>query len=88
MTRRRMTCRGKQPNKWTATDWERSWEVALRRIADAPSRVTAQRVFQESLLMLDTAFADGNSARFERGLIALLDVCAEAVNLGECEQWW
>jgi hypothetical protein len=58
------------------------------RIHGAPASLTEQRIFQESMAVLDGAFADGNSARFELGLITLLDFCAEAVNNGECEQWW
>jgi hypothetical protein len=45
-------------------------------------------MFQDCLTVLDGAFADGNGLQFELGLNALMDFCADSVEIGECEQWW
>jgi hypothetical protein len=88
MKPRRQTSRTQRPDIWTATDWERGWRSALMRMYGAPAHVAKQRIFQESVAVLNGAFADGSSQRFQLGLITLLDFCAEAVNTGGCKQWW
>jgi hypothetical protein len=42
----------------------------------------------ESLLILDDAFGQGDTAQFEAALIVLLDHCADLVNRGDYQQWW
>jgi hypothetical protein len=86
--RRRRLSLAKRPSRWTANDWERAWGVAAIRIAGIPTCLEKKAAFQESLTVLNAAFAQGDGLRFEMGLIALLDFCAEAINRGECEQWW
>lgn len=88
MKLRRRVRRTKRPSKWTINDWERAWEIALHRLEGAPPMVIAEPIVQEFVVVLDDAFTDGNSRKFELGLIALLDFCAEAVNRGDCSQWW
>ena len=78
----------RQRSKWTVNKWQLGWKLAMTRIDSVPSVVERQPVFQECLAVLDGAFADGDKARFELGLIALMDCCNEAVNTGVCESWW
>jgi hypothetical protein len=78
----------KHPSRWAAHDWERAWELALMRIDGMPSTLGRTVVFQESLAVLNGAFADGDGPRFELGLITLMDFCSGAVNRGDCWQWW
>ena len=75
-------------SRWTVQEWERGWDVAITRIDGAPRLVEQQSIFQDCLTVLDGAFADGNGFRFELGLNALMDFCAEAVSTGDCRQWW
>ena len=78
----------RQRSRWTAEEWERSWDVAMTRIHGAPPMVEAEPIFQDCLTVMDGAFAEGNGLRFQLGLNALIDVCTEKVNTGDCEQWW
>lgn len=88
MKRRRRLSGTKQWNRWAVGEWERAWHLAMMRIDGAPSVVVEQGLFQESLAVLDGASADGNSSRFQLGLMTLMDVCTEAVTRGACKQWW
>jgi hypothetical protein len=74
--------------RWTVEEWERGWQVAMSRMDGAPTIVTNDCMFQDCLTVLDGAFADGNGLQFELGLNALMDFCADSVEIGECEQWW
>jgi hypothetical protein len=69
-------------------EWQRGWDLAMTIIEGAPPLVKNQRIFHDCLTVLDGAFADGNSLRFELGLSALVDFCNETVSRGECTQWW
>ena len=60
----------------------------MRRIEGVPTVVEEQRFYQDCLTVLNGAFADGNHVRFELGLNALMDFCADMVSDGNCEQWW
>ena len=60
----------------------------MTRIEDAPTVVKEQHIFHDCLTVLNGAFADGNHLRFELGLNALIDFCADTINEGNCEQWW
>jgi len=82
--RRRRVAIVRQQSKWTASEWQGGWELAMTRLDGAPSIP----VFQECLAVLDGAFADGNNLRFQLGLLTLMDCCAEAVNGKDCPQWW
>jgi hypothetical protein len=86
MRRRRQVVR--QQSQWTASEWQGGWELAMTRIDGAPSNVTTESVFQECLAVLDGAFADGDSFRFQLGLLTLMDFCAQVVNGTNCQQWW
>jgi hypothetical protein len=72
----------------TVREWERGWQLAMTRIDGVPILVKEQPMFQDCLAVLDGAFADGDRLRFELGLNVLITVCAEAVENGDCEQWW
>jgi hypothetical protein len=72
----------------TAQEWQRGWDLAMSIIDGVPTLVEKQAIFQDCLTVLDGAFADGNSLRFELGLSALIDFCNETVSKGECRQWW
>jgi hypothetical protein len=87
MRRKRVAIR-RQQSKWTASEWQGGWELAMTRLDGAPSTVTTEPVFQECLAVLDGSFADGDSFRFQLGLLTLIDCCAEAVNARDCQQWW
>ena len=84
----RRRCFPIKQRRWTVNEWEAAWELASVLIEGAPLRLAGHCVFKESLAMLNGAFVEGKRSRFELGLITLLDVCAEAVNEGECKQWW
>jgi hypothetical protein len=86
--RRRRVAIVRQRSKWTVNEWQRGWELAMKRIDGVPSLVGRQPVFQECLAVLDGAFADGDRFRFELGLNTLMDCCTEAVKRGDCRQWW
>ena len=86
--RRRRLSVVKRPSRWTADDWERAWALAAIRIAEMPAFLERKSAFRESLLVLNAAFAEGDGSRFEKGLITLLDYCDEAINRGDCKQWW
>lgn len=86
--RRRRLSVVKRPSRWTSDDWERAWALAAMRIAGMPAFLERKSAFQESLIVLNAAFAEGDGSRFEKGLIALLDYCDEAIKRGDCEQWW
>ena len=78
----------RQRSRWTVKDWQRGWELAISRLVGVPPAVSCQPVFQECMAVLDGAFADGDKFRFELGLSTLMEFCVEAVNRGECNQWW
>jgi hypothetical protein len=73
---------------WTVHEWERGWALAMTRIHGVPRLVETEIIFQDCLIVLDGAFADGNRLGFELGLSALIDFCTETVSKGHCEQWW
>ena len=75
-------------SKWTVDEWQGGWELAMSRINGAPSTLTRESAFRECLAVLDGAFADGDRVRFELGILALMDCCAEAVTRGDCPPWW
>jgi hypothetical protein len=60
----------------------------MSRLDGAPLVVRTERDFQECMTVLDGAFVDGNGLRFELGLNALIDFCADSVHDGDCQQWW
>jgi hypothetical protein len=78
----------KRGTRWTADQWEQGWDLAMTRIKGVPAVVEEQRIYRDCLTVLDGAFADGNSLRFELGLNALIDFCTDIVNESDCEQWW
>jgi hypothetical protein len=86
MRRRRISVR--RQAKWTANEWEQGWELVMTRINGVPTGVETERFFQDCLTVLNGAFADGNVLRFQLGINALLDFCADRVNEGDSEQWW
>ena len=80
--------RTRSPIKWDASDWQRGWNIAMRRIEQAPSIVAEREPFWHALDMLDRGFADGDFVQFGHGLVTLLDCCTEAIKRGDCKQWW
>jgi hypothetical protein len=72
----------------TFYEWEHGWDLAMARIAHAPSLVERQPFFQDCLWVLDGAFVDGDRVRFELGVRALVDFCNEITNTGDAEPWW
>jgi hypothetical protein len=50
--------------------------------------VTGQEAYHHALDMLDRGFAEGDRFQFELGLVILMDCCSEAINRGDCWQWW
>jgi hypothetical protein len=38
--------------------------------------------------MLDGAFVRGDAFQFQLGIIMILDCCNEAIEGGDCSQWW
>jgi hypothetical protein len=86
MRRRRINA--KRRSRSTAQDWEEGWDLAMARIDGVPALVEGQPFFQECLAVLNGAFADGDRLRFELGLSAMIDLCSETVNKGDCKQWW
>jgi hypothetical protein len=86
MRKRRTTVRRRVTQ--TIYEWERGWDLAMTRINRVPPVVEDQPFFQECLVVLDGAFADGDSLRFEIGLNFLINFCSYAVDKGDCEPWW
>ena len=87
MARRRRERTTKKRTVWAVHEWERAWELAMRRIDGAPAVVTGQEAYH-ALDMLDRGFAEGDRFQFELGLVILMDCCSEAINRGDCWQWW
>jgi len=77
-----------EPIKWAGPEWERAWQSLSRRITGMPPELSSCPKIQNSLTIMDEAFIDGDSKRFEVALIVLLDHCAELVNRGDYPQWW
>ena len=86
MSRRRVIVR--QRTRWTVAEWVQRWDLAMARIDGVPALLEKQAIFQDCLTVLNGAFADGDRLRFELAVNVLVDFCAEAVNQGDCEQWW
>ena len=86
--RNQANARKHESTKWTAQDWERAWQSALRRINGMPAELQSCPQIRQSLTAMDDAFSCGDSTEFESALIVLLDSCAELVNRGEYLQWW
>ena len=77
MSKRRVIVRRR--SRWTAHEWEEGWDLAMTLIEAVPPHLRKQSVFQDSLAVMNGAFADGNRFRFERGVGALMDFFHEAV---------
>lgn len=73
---------------WDVDDWQRAWDLAMSRIQGVPAIVVGQVAFHHAVDMLDRGFADGDRFQFELGLLTLMDCCSEAINRGDCGQWW
>ena len=86
MRRRRVIVRRR--TRWTLDEWNRGWDIAMSRIEGAPTDIRTECIFQDCLTVLDWGFANGNGRRFELGLNALMDFCADMVSEGNCKQWW
>lgn len=88
MSRKR---RGRATRKrllWDVTEWQRAWDLAMLRIDGAPAIVSEHTTFHHALDILDRGFVDGDPFQFELGLVTLMDCCSEAINRGDCWQWW
>ena len=86
MRKRRIIVRRR--TRWTLDEWNRGWDIAMSRIEGAPTDIRTECIFQDCLTVLDWGFANGNGRRFELGLNALMDFCADMVSEGNCKQWW
>ncbi|HET8720617.1 MAG TPA: hypothetical protein VFM24_01230 [Nitrospira sp.] len=84
MARRRM----RSDLIWNGNDWRRGWEIALLRIRGIPPAVSQQTAYHHAIDMLDGAFARGDAFQFQLGIIMILDCCNEAIERGDCSQWW
>ena len=84
----RWSCPTNEPTKWTGWDWERAWQLAVRRTNGMSAELINCTQIHESLTAMDEAFIGGDCKKFEKALIALLDHCAELVNRGDYQQWW
>ena len=73
---------------WSGNEWRRGWEIALMRIKGAPTAVSEHIAFHHAIDMLDSAFVRGDAFQFQLGLIMILDCCNEAIERGDCSQWW
>ena len=73
---------------WNGNDWRRGWEIALLRIRGIPASVSQQAAYHHAIDMLDGAFARGDAFQFQLGIIMILDCCNEAIERGDCSQWW
>ena len=85
MARRRMR---RSELIWSGNDWRRGWEIALMRIRGAPAAVSDHLTYHHAIDMLDAAFARGDAFQFQLGIIMILDCCNEAIERGDCSQWW
>ena len=85
---RKRRTRLRERMRWTVKKWERGWQLAMSRLEGAPEIVSNNPIFQDYVMQLDEAFADGNGLQFELGLNGLLDFCANSIKIGDCEQWW
>jgi hypothetical protein len=85
MARRRMR---RSDLIWNGNDWQRAWQIALMRIEGAPTTVSEHITFHHAIEMLDGAFARGDAFQFQLGIIMILDCCNEAIERGDCSQWW
>jgi len=85
-----MSCRRMRRNDliWNGNDWRRGWEIALLRIRGVPTAVSEKLAYHHGIDMLDGAFARGDAFQFQLGIIMILDCCNEAVEGGDCSQWW
>ena len=73
---------------WNGHDWRRAWKIALSRIDGAPTLVSEQMVFHHALEMLDCGFVKGDVFQFQLGMLMIMDCCNEAIERGDCYQWW
>jgi hypothetical protein len=74
--------------RWDSEDWHRGWDMAQVLFQGAPGVVTRQLAFGHAQEMLDRGFADGDAFQFQLGLATLMDCCSEAIERGDCVQWW
>jgi hypothetical protein len=68
---------------WNGNEWRRAWEIALLRINGAPTEVSEHIAFHHAIDMLR-----GDAFQFQLGMIMILDCCNEAIERGDCSQWW
>src|SRR5678809_769951 len=73
---------------WDVTEWQRAWEIAMMRIDGAPTIVATQIVFHHALDMLDRGFILGDAFQFQLGILTMMDCCNDAIERGDCYQWW
>jgi hypothetical protein len=85
MSRRRMR---RNDLIWNGNDWRRGWEMALMRIRGVPTAVSEKLAYLHAIDMLDGAFVRGDAFQFQLGIIMILDCCNEAIEGGDCSQWW
>ena len=88
MPRWRKLRRPRKELAWDINEWQRAWDIAMRRIDGAPTRVAAQRPFRYALDLLDRGFVSGDPFLFELGVLTILDCCDQAVEGGGYSQWW
>jgi len=88
MARRKRGSTTRQKLAWNVTDWQRAWELAMLRIDGVPTIVARQAGFHHALDMLDRGFSEGDPFQFQLGLVTLMDCCRQAIDRGDCWQWW
>ncbi len=73
---------------WDVNEWQWAWHIAMVRIHGAPTIVAKQIAFHHALEMLDRGFASGDAFQFQLGVLTMMDCCHEAIERGDCCQWW
>ena len=73
---------------WDVNEWQRAWEIVITRIDGVPDIVAEQVTFHHALDMLDCGFARGDAFQFQLGILMMMDACNEAIERGDCRQWW
>ena len=73
---------------WNGNDWQQAWQIAMTRINGMPAVVAKQIAFHHAVDMLDCGFARGDAFQFQLGLLMVMDACNEAIERGDCGQWW
>ncbi len=73
---------------WNGNDWQQAWQIAMTRIIGMPDVVVKQIAMHHAVEMLDCGFARDDAFQFQLGILMMMDACNEAIERGDCDQWW